>query len=189
MATFSLNAGGSGAMYNIGTVWATVHDASTGTAQEGTYYPQSSFSSPNYYIRRISLVFDTSSIPSNATITSASLSVTISDYVNTNTKIVHIVQLTKATKTALASSDYNKFGTTTGGSATLPNSNTTATITFNSTGLGWLTKAGTTEVGLRLEGEMNNVTPSNITQCGFSTVSLTVNWTVPSTGNMLMMFY
>ena len=121
-------------------------------------------------IDRSFLLYDTSSLTVNATISSATLSIYITLKNNTNNSgndTLNIITTTPASSTALATGDWGNVGSTLQASAVdLSILTTTAYNSFslNSTGLGNISKTGVTKFGLRMGEDINNVQPADDTQ-------------------------
>lgn len=168
------------------TSWSTTHNAATGESASPVTTTATAFTSQNlfssiYSIDRAFLPFDTSSIPSNALITSASLSVyvtTVSGLLNDDGyDYVNVVQTSQPSSTTFTTADYDLVGAIsnppTGSTAKDVMTDFTAsaynTFTLNSTGLGWIkvngqnsacgTSKGTTCLGLREGHDIQNVAP------------------------------
>lgn len=181
---------GDGRVYHSGAgIWGTTHDATSGTGVDYTTSTSQQVRSSNTYdaktgsdftISRIFLPFDTSSIKSTATITSAKLYVYVSSKSNSNIDAydyITVVQTTQAASTSLVVADYDNIGTTDGvntpeSSYDITDISTSAYLAFtlNSTGLGWIKKSGDASVcpvsdtgvtclGLREGHDIDNVAP------------------------------
>ena len=142
--------------------WDDVHDGTSGTdvatssvngtvgASKFTYKETTTWT-----IYRMFLPFVTSSIPSDATITSATLNVYVETQPfnadNDGLDYITVVQTDQATHTTLVLADYNNAGATnnpTEGIATgqrkdlMGMATGTLSFTLNATGLGWIKKSG-----------------------------------------------
>jgi len=166
--------------------WNTTHDASTGetaspTATTATASTGQSLFSGIYSIDRTFLPFDTSSIPANALITSASLNV----YVTTVTGLlnddgydnINVVNTSQPSSTTFTTADFDLVGPVTnppvGSTAkdVTTDFTTSAYNTFilNSTGISWVkvasqnsscgTSKATTCLGLREGHDIADVAP------------------------------
>jgi hypothetical protein len=150
------------------TVYATAWDATTGTvvSTTTTFKVGQYFSSPNYKIERGFVYFDTSAIPDDATITSATLKL----YGQTDssaTDFLITIQNGQPTypRDPLVETDYNKtYYSGNGGSLTTVGFSTTGynNITLNATGLTWINKTGTTKLCLRSDREIAGTTPTGL---------------------------
>jgi hypothetical protein len=143
--------------------WNIVTAATTGTASpSGGSYDLSS--SVNYFVRgdsynaslgRVFLLFDTSSLSSSASISSATLSIYVTAKINGDNSgfdSVNVVTTTPASNTDLVSTDYDDITSTLQASAVdLSAISTSAYNNFalNATGLGNIAKTGVTKFGLR----------------------------------------
>jgi|CXWK01.1.fsa_nt_gi RHS repeat-associated protein len=140
--------------------WSTARQATSGTtvcascAGPASFAgaSEASFATNLFGIHRGFFVFDTGVIPSNATITGATLHVYASSTGFTNTDndgadFVSVVQTSQSSNSTLALEDFDQVGTIEGssridfGSLSLNNHNSFA---LNTTGLGWIKKAGQT---------------------------------------------
>ena len=139
----------------------SIHTRITIVPRTGNYIGQ---------IDRSFLLYDTSSLTVNATISSATLSIYITAKNNTNNSgndTLNIVTTTPASNTTLATGDWGNVGTTLQASAVdLSVLTTTAYNNFslNSTGLVNISKTGVTKFGLRMGEDINNVQPADDTQ-------------------------
>lgn len=150
------NAGDGRIWYQNGADWATAHDAGTGTDVSATSanslvgVGEHKDLTGVYSIFRIFYPFDTSSIPANATIVSASLSLngfTKNNEDNDGDDWLNVFQTSQATHTTLVAGDYDTIATTTEGATridfgSLNAGNLYDTWTLNSSGLGWIAKNG-----------------------------------------------
>lgn len=115
-----------GANSTVNQAWDNAHDVADGyfadytpsaTASFGIYFYDSVSGGRNAFdIYKMFLPFDTSAIPSDATIISATLNVYVTTKVNTKNDgydIVIVLQSTQANSATLVTSDYNEAGATT----------------------------------------------------------------------------
>lgn len=105
------------------------------------------------------VLFDTSSIPASATITSATLSVQGNNTGNAlGSTNINIVSSNPASNSALATGDYSTLGTTSFGSIAFASFNMTGnnTFTLNSSGISNITLAGISKFGFSLEWDRAN---------------------------------
>ena len=160
---------GDGYVRNTGTggqSFATVRNAASGTENSET--DSSSANSPmtlynstfNWYrVGRNFYPIDTSGIDDGATISSASFKVKCNASGPTDSDGIsaYIIQTSQASTTALENTDYSAVAFTSGGSKTLASmaANTYQSFTLDATGLGWISKTGTTKLGLILEQDLN----------------------------------
>lgn len=137
--------------------WDTAHDDTTGDSFDytsSTLIFGSSDSFGEAEIARVFLPFDTSSIPSNATIDSATLNVKPDSKTNTDNDgddWVNVVQTSQASETTLSTADFDQAGAinnpTEGATRIDFGSITTSaynTWTLDSTGRGFIKKSGET---------------------------------------------
>ena len=110
VAYFGNNGGGQ-------TGWDTAHDIAVGNATDYTTANRVNWAasgySTNVFISRGFLAFDTSSLPANALITSATLGVFVtgtSDSLNDGNDFVTVTQGLQASSASLTGNDYNKAG-------------------------------------------------------------------------------
>jgi hypothetical protein len=158
-----------GGAYNQGVSYSTVRTASTASSiftsasyiALGQYYEHTSLL---YFIYRGYLYFDTSTIPSWATITSVTLSIYIkSDYSTTDFNATIVNGQPVYPHDPLVSTDYY-YGYYSGTGGTKSTSTITGlgywNITLTSTGIGWITKEGITKLCLRSSRDINGDTPT-----------------------------
>mgnify|MGYP001570676229 FL=1 len=138
--------------------WATTHDAITGetatpVATTGDTKTGKNLISGNYNISRLFLPFNTSAIPSNASVVSASISVYVTsttDLDNDGDDYINVVQTSQPNSTTFTTADYDLAGAvsnpTTGATAIDLTAGFTAsaynTFTLNSTGISWIKTGG-----------------------------------------------
>lgn len=156
---------GDGYISRYNASWDTAHDATSGTGQSATAAQVSvgtGRTTTAYYLYRVFLPFDTSSLPDDATITSATLHVypyAKKNNDNDGDDFVTVVQTSQASTTTLSKADFDQAGSInnptegidTSERKDITNVSTSAYLTFNlnSTGLGWVSPTGTTMLGLR----------------------------------------
>jgi len=153
-----------GYISNSGNNYNTVWTATTGTVDSsGTYISigQKMVSGPTYYLYRGFVFFNTSSLPSNAYIDTATLSLYKKDDFST-TDFDITIQNGQPTypHDSMQSSDYNK-------NYYIGNGGSLNTAQFSSgyndikmTNLNWITKGGTTKLCLRSSRDINGNTPT-----------------------------
>lgn len=211
--TFNSNSGGDGhTQYTAGGAdWATPHDA----ASQGATSNQSTSiflrtencgacSPSGYYLQRHHWPFDTSSIPNDATKSSATWSAYYDATGNDNTDggSISLVQSTQASGTALANADYSALNTTKVATDVTFASVITAgagyiDMALNGTGLTDVSLTGYTFFASRTAKDVSNTAPGarqylqNITYAdsGSNKPKLAVTYTVPSAataGSLLM---
>ncbi|MBI4714053.1 DNRLRE domain-containing protein, partial [Candidatus Uhrbacteria bacterium] len=156
---------GDGWIYKNSASWDTAHDATSGgyTSSTGTYGQVGTYkSTSSYFIARSFLPFDTSSIPDDATVTSAALNVYV--YLKTNQDndgddFVSVVQASQPNTSTLSTADYYLAGSVnsptegidTNERKDITNVTTYSYLSFtlNTTGLGWISKIDATKLALR----------------------------------------
>ena len=187
---------GSGYIYRIDkATWSDARNGAGEVASGGAAsgYVQGTTSGGLFYVQRIFLSFDTSSIPSNTTIDSVTLVVTQTGHRGAGSTGA-VVLSTQASPTALAATDYQLCGTTLGSNtqSMAGVDGTTTTFTFNSTGLGWIVKNGATILCIRDNTyDIANVQPSALDDANIYIMTaakyptLTVNYTLIPTTNYL----
>lgn len=180
---------GDGSIYKSGASWDAAHDATSGSGVSAgfTYILTGpSKSTTNYFIYRSFLPFDTSSIPDDATVTSASLNVfpqSITNNDNDGDDFITVVQTSQANTSNLSIGDFDQAGDINnpveGINASERKDMTgiaTAkylTLNLNFTGLGWISKTDVTKLGLREGHDVKNsaFTSSSTTTSQFSRIS------------------
>ena len=111
-------------------------------------------------------LFDTSSLPDGATITSATISIYGTNKDATNdvpAPDIGLVATTPASDTAIATGDYDQQGTTLLSNTISYNSWSTTgynTFTLNASGLSAISKTGITKLGFRIESDRTNTAPT-----------------------------
>lgn len=115
-------------------------------------------------IYRLIMLFDTTAIPSGATIISARLRIFPTTIVQTlGGQSIVIVASTPASNTALVNADFVQLGATALSAAITLASLTVSVynnIALNAAGLAAITKAGITKLGLRIEADRANAEPT-----------------------------
>lgn len=143
--------------------WTNAREADTGTAVANTSSGSVQvFSEQSYDVEmnqtycattivRAFFPFDTSSIPSGATISAATLNIYITGTTNTDNDGIDyltIIRTSQSTHTTLADADYDNVGTTEGIDSgqrkdiSSIGSNVYLSFTLNATGQGWISKSG-----------------------------------------------
>jgi hypothetical protein len=108
-----------------------------------------------FYISRSFLLFDTSALPDNATINSATFAVYVTATTNSDNDgddTLNLVTTTPASNTALSTADYDQVGSVNQATPldiTSLSTNAYNTFTLNGTGLGNISKTSITKFGLR----------------------------------------
>jgi hypothetical protein len=119
----------------------------------------STYNSGEYFIKRVFLYFDTSTLPVDATIHSAILHLYAGPWHNGSVRRVHAVKSTQAEP--LSVSDFSRVSFISGGFADLV-ANTWIQIPLNTTGQTWVVKGGTTKIALIHDLDLNNVVPNEV---------------------------
>jgi hypothetical protein len=154
-----------GHAYHFNAVWTTCHDAVTGTSIENTTTIGYAQAEQTYMIRRLFFWFSTNTIPSYATISSATLYLYV-DAATTFIASATTINIQKSTAAIpLGTDDYDAFTGSSVGSATVTDVN--GYVGFSITDLTVITKAGTTALVAR-EGTYDyaDVQPSDYHQVG-----------------------
>lgn len=156
-ATTIYSGAGDGFVTASGNTWALARAATAGTATSAGVTTGASLLCATIVktfscsISRLFLPFDTSSIPANATINSASLTVHISqgvtNGVNNGLDYITVVQTSQANHTTLVAADFDNVGGTEGIAVGQRKDLTglavgAQTFALNATGLSWIKKAG-----------------------------------------------
>lgn len=151
-----------------GTVYATIHDAANANqvaSGQPLYIGQELQGSNNYAVYRTGLHFNTSTIPSDAAVISATLSL----YGNADSSQTDF-NLTIVNGSALSNpgvvADYGGLLAATASAGTIGSSSWILSayndITLNTVGLGFITKAGTTKLGLKSSRDINSNVPTQL---------------------------
>jgi len=153
-----------------------------------TIFSQNTLEFGSYKITRAITLFDTSSIGTNI-ISSATLGLYISSIVEDDSgqSTIHIVSSNPASNTSVTANDYSTLGSTSYGSLAYSSMSTSSynTITLNSSGLSAISKTGITKLGQRLDGDLNNNTPTGYNNVQYNSADgtyapkLIVNHTAP----------
>src|SRR3989304_517090 len=117
LTVYSSNTG-DGYVRNIDSTWATCRSATDGNFADNTAtisQTMAYFATPDYYVFRGFFPFDTSSIPDDATINSATLSLyesTANTIQNDDNSFMVIQESTQASNTDLTTADFDAFNST-----------------------------------------------------------------------------
>ena len=117
----------------------------------------------SYTVARIYLPFDTSALNDATTINSATLVVNQVDTAGEGTRGVGLIQTTQASNTSLAVGDFDALtvnSPTEGATRVTCDSTGDKTWTLNASGLSWIVKTGYTKLGLRMDKDIDNSTPT-----------------------------
>ncbi|MBR9703783.1 DNRLRE domain-containing protein [Candidatus Pacearchaeota archaeon] len=173
--TVSYYAGsGDGYVYNDGSDWDTVHDASSGSSYDYTSITSGTmdyYFENFYYIYRSFVPIDTSGIDDSSVITSASLYLYGENiYTDLYPCDVHLVQTTQSSSSSLYYYDFDQVGNTDGTPAVDMGYLYTSyynQFDLNSIGKAWIDKSGTTYFGLRTYYDFNDIDPDDGYQSGY----------------------
>lgn len=168
------NAGGDGSVTASDPVFSTVRSASSGGSSDpsvASTVTQCSLYLGTYYVQRTFWPFDSSSLGSSATISSATFSL----YGTTTTAdadsvSIGVIQTTQTDPTSLAVGDYDNLtlNSPTEGATRISAAswNTAAYNDFalNASGLSWIDKTGYTKLGCRISRDIDNSAPTGLNQ-------------------------
>ncbi|HLD11734.1 MAG TPA: hypothetical protein VJB91_02420, partial [Patescibacteria group bacterium] len=172
-----------GEIIKSGADWTTVRSASsgdtiwTGNADVTT---MTDYSGGTYTIKRSYLVFDSSSLPDDAVIVSATIRLG-GTWISGSGGELHIVQGTQGA--TLTTSDYPAIGSTSYGSETFTGNFQTKTITLNSSGISNISLTGSSYFAVLEDHDLDNTTPTGSAGTAFNASEggtpprLTVNYT------------
>ena len=151
----------------------------------------------NFDISRCFLPFDTSSLPDDATIDSATLSIYVTVKNDADIVSLVLVQTTQASTSSLVLDDFDQCGTLnspTEGAARITVSGLTLNayndFTLNATGLTWISKTGFTKLGIRISRDGDNSEPTGVNNMVLSAFEetgtsqdpkLVINYTIATT--------
>ena len=139
--------------------WVTCRDASWGNYLVTGYAGgtvSAGYNGSQYDVRRIFLFFDTSSLPPDAVVEEATLTLHAGPYQN-GSSLLHVVRSTVVG--ALSHDDYDDVLFQSGGAAFFP-ADAWVKIHLNATALGWISKAGLTELALVHDKDLGNSVPN-----------------------------
>jgi len=160
-----------GTLQNSGTDYTSVRNATTGSVDDSDKYGwigQDNITFPGgttFWIYRVGLFFDTSSLPDDCIITSATLSLYgVADFSDVDFDI--IVVNGSDLDVPMTGNDYGDLldETTSGGAMNTADFITGGynDISLNTIGLSWINKTGITKFGLRSSRDINGNTPSSV---------------------------
>lgn len=162
--TTSTNAG---YIYNYNANYNSARDAISGTAilDQTANIGGQNYNGIYYFLYRGYVYFDTSVIPSTATINNATLSIDVFAIYGAAPVWNLTIQSGGSTyphSTLEAGDYYQAWYTGNGGSANTSGASAGArfNITLSSTGLGWINKGATTKFALRSSNDINSVVPT-----------------------------
>jgi len=150
-----------GELLNLGcldwTLCRTARDANSRRTSLISGTVGASLNTPReYLIQRVFLFFDTSQIPDDALIQSASLRLcSIGQPIGTPT--VHLVQSTASDSFSLE--DFDRVGSESGGSITFSLPNQCLDLAFGPTALQWITSSGVTKIAIVHDFDVTNTVP------------------------------
>ena len=164
---------GDGSIATTQTTWPAAQGAATGLAVNATGTTATVFTGKNvsnqWKIERSFLPFDTSSLPDNATITSASLTLTVSGKQNSfddGRDYLTLVSASPSSSTTLSSSDFDNLTTTELVASaerkdiTSLTTGSPATFTLSPSGLATISPTGTSYLALREGHDLENIAPT-----------------------------
>ena len=169
MSILTFNPSTDAYLYKQDVVYATAHDAASGTSGEGANYllvgQETTFSGAiKYLISRSGLHFDTSSIPDGATITAATLRLCViqlrTDISNFNIHVVSGADLDDP----LVGADYGDVLNDTVSRGVINTADAdfgdnVIDIDLDPTGIGEISKTGTTKFALRTSDDIDSTSP------------------------------
>jgi hypothetical protein len=154
---------GSPTRSGVNESFATIRGgAGTSVSVDGLIYGRlTATSTTNQYseLKRTIMVFDTTSIPAGATVTSATL--TLRGYFKSSglgTDTLELVSANPASTSSIVAADYSTLGSTSFGSVSYASWTVGAdnVISLNASGLSNITVNGISKFGLRLGWDLNN---------------------------------
>jgi hypothetical protein len=146
-----------------------------------------------YTIARSILLFDTNTVPADATVDSATLELykNATAVSNGDTSACCLVASTPASNTDIVAGDFDQLGTTRLGTDVLYSAIGTGayfTLNLNAAGLAAITKAGITKLGIRDKRDLDNSAPTGVNSIAMDSADgtnkprLTINYTPASGG-------
>ena len=185
--------GSSGLIVTNDATWATARNAASADSENTSQCDVASrfAGGSSYGITRGTNPIDLSTLPTGISVTSSILSITYSDLgggiLNPESCDIDVVLLSSmADETNAGVGDYNKFGTTVGGSIAFASVSEGANIiTLNATAFGWIESAAGDwlRLGLRNSRDTDNASPTGINAIdtiGITGTQITINYTIPS---------
>lgn len=147
--------------------YTTIHDGATGqAAYTSGVNTQNEVFGGSYLIMRAPLIFDTSTVPSGSTVSSAVYSITPTGSTRSGDGSSATIVSFTGSASAITVNDFDKtkWGTTSGGATAMSSLTSGAyrDITLNATGIGYLTLGGTSKIGLRDSGDIAGNVPSGL---------------------------
>ena len=189
-------------IYNQNATYNTAWTAASGSISPSSICIGQTLSTGTYTIWRYGYVYDTSTIPDDAVITAANLSIyVVNDYTTTNFNIMVTNGQPTYPHNPVVVGDYDKSyysglgnaGFSTAGIVTSAYNN----VSLNSTGISWISLTGETKLLVRSDREIAGTVPvgseymsvtSNYLEVTYTSLTSTVtytsagtvNWTVPA---------
>ena len=172
-ATTSYYAGaGDGYILNQDSTWAAARGAVSGdnafatTGANGLNAQTASFVTPRYDVYRTFIPTDTSAIDDAASITACDVKVYVKSKLADEAISIHAVETSQASTATLDVADFDALSFTDGGSQAMTGMsvNTYTTIPLNATGLTWISKTGTSKIGLITSQDQSNTSPGAATK-------------------------
>lgn len=168
--------------------FSTIRGAATGTALNSGASPHiQSAGTTNKWneLRRHFILFDTSSLTADATISAATLTLAVSAKSDVFSQNIDIITTTPASTTAIVEADYDQVGTTLQATsisiADISVGNNV--FTLNANGLASISKTSITKFGARLSCDTSNTAPTWASDTSasitISSATLTVTYTLP----------
>lgn len=163
-------------------VWATVRGGNNLAVGTGDHYCY--FDGVNYALDRIFTTWDTSSLTSSATISSAfERIVGTGATANPDSCVLNLVAHTTASNTSLVTGDWGNIDVTSFGSVSFAAFNTAGNndITLNATGISAISLTSYTKIAMRFDRDINNTAPTADNHLTFdNTIGyLSVTYTLP----------
>jgi len=193
---------GDGNVYRVitDTTWSNARNTADGTGVNYTgtngNMAYSNFASPYYHVARGFFPVDTSALPDNAIISSATFYIyALSDKAYVDNASFCLIQTSQASPSSLAVGDYDALtlDSPSEGASRIAISGITIgayfSLSLNSTGIGWISKTSWTLLGTRNSLDIDNTTPTgdNGITCATSEYAgttsdpyLSVTYTVPA---------
>lgn len=167
--------------------YSTARGATTGAAS-GSFVGNEKIST-TYYVYRTFTSIDTSSIPDDAVIESATLQIRLEGKDTTNDFTIVLTGHTSASDTSLADGDFDnitlnsptEYANRTSNVSTYSNPQTHDFV-LNASGITAINKTGYSKFCFRNSGDVDNTSPTARSYVGISNVVLTVNTQEPSGG-------
>ncbi len=155
----------SGYIYNSNAVWNTLRVASEGTVNVTGYLPcYTYYVSGKYRLYRNFVVFDTSSIPADDTITSVNLSAYSVYEAGSGTRTLGLVKTTQASNGTLVAGDFDQMGTVEASRIKVDSYPDWETWSLDSAYFSWINTSGSTKLGIRTWQDLDDVAPTDGSQ-------------------------